>query len=405
MEEKKSIGMVKIQENSLAGPRLLQCRGLGLTEEKEASKSLYICSFERHKSDKIWGAYVVRAVNLSDLLSSSNDSLELGQLGYRAGEELPANGGCGVLGSKIVFASGLKRNLNRNSRSTGPPYGPDSSTEAYVFDTNDPKHEIIRMDGTLHQGKHVPLVVEVAGKLYALSGKPFGRSFNSFEVFDPTEGSWSLLPEFPKSGYVFSYAIAGTKFFVSNEKMPVCCFDVADPNQQEWRAVPSMWGGNPFPFRGKALVLDLPEPEHHNKKIMFTAENYGDDGRQSRLLVYLMSLYENQETITPIHALNLLQLPQLPAKPSDYYFFHLGDHNACLVIPDYIFPYEDRPYKPEAQTIQGTFIPFQFEFDISKVDQDKKNCFTVQFMPPRILEYHTNPSCLPRRETVGCFVL
>lgn len=99
MEDKKSIGMVKNEENSEARPRFLQGRGLELTEEKEASKSLYICSFECNKSDKIWGAYVVRAVNLSDLLSSSNDSLELRQVGYQAGEELPANGGCGVLGS------------------------------------------------------------------------------------------------------------------------------------------------------------------------------------------------------------------------------------------------------------------------------------------------------------------
>lgn len=55
--------------------------------------------------------------------------------------------------------------------------------------------------------------------------------------------------------------------------------------------------------------------------------------------------------------------------------------------------------------IPGAAIPFQFEFDISKVDQDEKNCFTVQFLPPRIYEYHTDPSSTPLPETLGCFVL
>ncbi|KAM5551246.1 hypothetical protein ABKV19_026198 [Rosa sericea] len=368
-------------------------------EEGSKSKSLYICSFERNQSidkSKNWGAYAVRAADLTHLYDS-NSKLELRQVGYRAGEDLPAAGGCGVLGSRIVFASGLKHSFGPR----GPPYGPEASTRAYAFDTSNDTHDIVDMDESLHEGKHVPLTLEVAGKLYVLSAKWFGLSLNSFEVFDPVHRNWSLLPQFPDCGQSFSCAIAGTRLFASNENTPVCCLDLANPTQ--WTPVPTMCRGGPFPFLGKALVLDT---KHRNKKIVFTAENYDDNGCRSRVLVYLLSLNESQETITPIHELKLPYQELPPGKPSQYHFLHLGDHNVCLVIPKFNLPYEDLPEDHYVtlgtHLLQAALIPFQFEFDISK---GITNCFTVQFQTHHILEYRTNPSTLPFTRTLGCFVL
>ena len=39
--------------------------------EGDNNKSLYLCSLEHHEGD--WVAYVVRAIKVSDLLSSSSD--------------------------------------------------------------------------------------------------------------------------------------------------------------------------------------------------------------------------------------------------------------------------------------------------------------------------------------------
>ncbi|PRQ55911.1 putative kelch-type beta propeller [Rosa chinensis] len=184
---------------------------------KSKSKSLYICSFERNQSidkSKNWGAYAVRAADLTHLYDS-NSKLELRQVGYRAGEDLPAAGGCGVLGSRILFASGLKHSFGPR----GPPYGPEASTRAYAFDTSNDTPDIVDMDESLHEGKHMPLTLEVAGKLYVLSAKWYGLTLNSFEVFDPIHRNWSLLPEFPNCGQFLSCAIAGTKLFVSNESL------------------------------------------------------------------------------------------------------------------------------------------------------------------------------------------
>ncbi|KAL6130193.1 hypothetical protein ACLB2K_068574 [Fragaria x ananassa] len=287
-------------------------RGISAMKIDGNSKTLYICSFEQNQTmdkSRNWGAYAVRAADLSNL----NTKLELRQVGYRAGEDLPPNGGCGVLGSRIVFASGLIPGVSPW------PWGPEGSTRAYVMDTNDPKHEIVDMDASLHEGKNLPLTMEVGGKLYVLSAKWYGLPLNSFEVFDPVRRKWSLLPEFPNCGHFLSCAIAGTKLFVSNEKSPtVYCLDLAHPTQ--WRRVPSMCGGGPFSFSGKALVLDT---EHHDKKIVFGG------GQGSRVLVYLMSL--NEETITPIHELKLPadQLP--PWEPSRLTSPRVSTSNSSLL--------------------------------------------------------------------------
>ncbi|KAM5578298.1 hypothetical protein ABKV19_008551 [Rosa sericea] len=373
-------------------------------EEEEANKSLYICFLE-HRRD--WVAYVIRAIKLSDLLSSG-EPLRLRQVGFKAGDHLPGTVGSGVMGSQILLAGGLRPNI---------PYGfgahrHDSAVwhrNVYAFETDPNKqpHDnstIRKLDATLQAAKLSPMMVELGGKLYALSYRLVGDP-PSFEVFDPKMGTWSALPQppffEPGSRYYehapFSYAIAGTKMFVSHKKCPVFCFDVAHPDR-EWRLVPTMCQGGPLPFSHKSLVLDLPEPD---KKIVFAYSH-----ERWCLGVYLMSLCENQESITRIGDLKLPQLPHELGEARGCDFVHIGGRRACIVVPELDLPYEEGP-KQELGTHKtwGVAIPFQFEVDITKLDKDKKDCFSLQFMPIRIFEFHTTPSTLPFPETVGSYLL
>ncbi|KAM5574746.1 hypothetical protein ABKV19_013940 [Rosa sericea] len=378
--------------------------------EEEAKKSLYICHIEHHPGK--WVAYVVRAIKLSDLLSSSSDSsddLKLRQVGYKAGDELPGSVGCGVWGSRIVFAAGMK------PCSRMPSFDrPDIvwHRHVYAFETDPNKQprdnisRITKMDSTLVEAKFRPRMEELGGKLYALSYRLVADP-PAFEVFDPKVGSWAPLPEPPffkrlgqyNRGGNLSYAVTGTKMFVSQERCPVFCFDVAHPDR-EWRLVSSMCQRGPFPFGNKALVLDLPADD--KKKIMF-AYTLG----RWYLRVYLMSLEENQESITPIGDFKLPRLPQEYEFAKRCYFVHIGGQKACIIAPELVMPYKQGPDINEAGThrTRGVAMPFQFEVDITKVDKDEKNCLTLQFMPTRIFKFYTNPSTFPDPEAYGCFVL
>ncbi|KAK9929985.1 hypothetical protein M0R45_027047 [Rubus argutus] len=342
--------------------------------EADNNKSLYLCSLEHHEGD--WVAYVVRAIKVSDLLfSSDDDELQLRQVAYKAGVDLPGSVSCGVLGSQILFAGGLKPSVPGG-------IGAVTSKEAvwhrgvYGFETDPNKREqdddiITKMDASLLAAKFYPLTVELGGKLYTISRKRVGDP-SQFEVFDPKVGRWLALPQPPffqvNSRYCihapFAYAIAGTKMFVSHDK---------------------------------SIVLDLPADDR--KKIMFTYSAY----RSTRLRVYLMSLDDNQESITQI---GCLKPPMWPcelgaAAASD--LVHLGGQKACIVITHFILPPGEGPInEPGTHKTRGVALPFQFEFDSTK---DKKNCFTLQFMPPRIFKYRTNPSVYPNPERVGCFAL
>lgn len=218
-------------------------------------------------------------------------------MGYRAGEDLPANGGCGVLGSQIVFIS--------SPGPFGPPYGPGSSKQVYAFDTKDPKHpEIVNMDATVHEGNMnrwwlrwaanstlcpVSPLVEVSIHLrYLIPNRGVDRFYLNFQGL----GTGSLMQLRAPS-------------CLSPFKTTQSSALTSPPTQANKNGrVPSMCRGGPFPFQGKALVLDL--PHHNQKKLMFTAMNYEDYGRRRRLLVYLMSLYENRETITWVCQSSLL---------------------------------------------------------------------------------------------------
>lgn len=367
-------------------------------EEEEANKSLYICCLE-HGSD--WVAYVIRTIKLGDLLSSSSsEPLRLQQVAYKTGDDLPGSVGCGVMGSQIVFAGGLTPTSLLglgviNSKSVWHRH-------VYAFETGGGSM-IRKLDATLQQGKLYPLTVELGGKLYALSYR-LVTDPPSFEVFDPKMGTWSALPQPPffqvGSPYYehapFSYAIAGTKMFVSHQECPVFCFDVAHPNR-EWRLVPTMCQGGPFPFLRKSLVLDLPPDDNNKLMFAYTHERW-------RLRVYLMSLNENQESITQIGDLSLPELPYEFGFPSACDFVHIGGHKACLVASQLGPPFgNENRYDLGTHKVQGVAMPFQYEYDITKVD--KKSCFTLQFMPTRIFEFHTNPPTTAFAETVGCFVL
>ncbi|KAL6194587.1 hypothetical protein ACLB2K_035669 [Fragaria x ananassa] len=265
-----------------------------------------------------------------------------GQVACMADKDLPASGGCGVFGSNIVFASGHKA-------SDCLPC-PDCSTQVYGYDIHDPKQEIVKMEGafgTLNDGKEQPLVVEFAGKLYVLSLKDFVKGGVSFEVFDPEQGTWSALPMYPYCGLALFVCNSDAKLFMScrtgcYSAGPIYCFDLAEADHDpEWRRVRS---------------------EHSNKKLLFTSH----------------------------------RLPaELPGQPNDCHFFHLRANNVCCVST-WLIEDHDAVMKPGMHTVRGAAIPFQYEFDISKVDTDRKNCFTVRFEHPRIFEYHSGKWLQPQ---------
>ena len=158
--------------------------------------------------------------------------------------------------------------------------------------------------------------------------------------------------------------------------------------------------GRPFPFQNKALVLDL--QGHDDKKIVFA---FNAEPWSWCLLVYLMSLSENHETITKIGDLKMPVLPVELGLPQHCELVHIGGQKACIVVTE-IFPKDDDPAYDELGTHEthGAVIPFQYHLDMTKVDKDMNNCLTLQFRPLRSFKYHTNHS-RPSPESVGCFLL
>ncbi|KAL6221741.1 hypothetical protein ACLB2K_005136 [Fragaria x ananassa] len=228
------------------------------------------------------------------------------------------------------------------------------------------------MDASLHKGKYEPMMMELDGKLYALSYRL---------VADP--------PSF--------------EMFVSQEQCPVFCFDVAHPDR-EWRLVPTMCSGGPLPFSGPALVLDLPEQNDINNKKLIFGYNFGT----RRLGVYVICLEDNQDSMTHIGNVKLpmSMLPYEFGAPGLCDLVHIGGQKGCIILTRYNPPSDVTPkYKPGTHKTLGMAIALQYDLDITKVDRDKTNCFTIQFMTPRIFNYHTNPSTFPQLPTVGCFLL
>ncbi|KAL6221158.1 hypothetical protein ACLB2K_008910 [Fragaria x ananassa] len=221
--------------SGLMSPKSKEKPGESEEAEAERKKSLYICSLEQHEGSSV--SYVIRAIKLSRLLSSSSydGDPQLWQVGYKAGPDLPGRVGCGVMhGSRIVFAGGM-RPVGGFARVRDA----DSvlHREMHAFETSEHqeiKKEIKKTDGAaLLGGKIRPLLVEIGGKFYALchNGE---RDPPAFEVFDTELDTWSALPQPPffqrgsdsiyDLGHTFAYVIGGTKIFVSGERCPVFCF-------------------------------------------------------------------------------------------------------------------------------------------------------------------------------------
>lgn len=292
------------------------------------------------------------------------------------------------------------------------------------------------MAASFRQGKHRPLLVELGGKLYSLSGKPIfepAPTNPAFEVFDAVEGTWSALAEPPFlvlgdpdfKFAQFSYIVTGTKIFVSNkevidptprksfEKPFDCyafCFDVAHP-LEGWREISNFFQikAGPFsvpltstPFHGRALALDLDLHNGDDLKLVFT---YSFE-KPTEIQVHVMSYSE--ETMLYINSLELTVLTQLPLEcnePTEYNFVYLGGQNVCLILSRFSQNRNmDEDQYPEyeygIQKISMVVIPFTFTYYL-----DWTLHLNFKVLSTRILEYYTKENSSEHPEVVGCYVL
>lgn len=402
--------------------------------EKDRSKSLYICSLKRQR---LGVAYIVNAINLSDLFSSSSDCDSPHQLLQEAFElftDFPSQTGCGVFGSQIVFAGGLRYN--------GKVGIEEWNRDIYVFDTNQTHihdHEetkpLTKMIPCFQERKCKPLLVELAGKFYALSepldnclpGNPIidETLHSTFEVFDPEQGMWSSLPQPPISvlggppfQFDHSYAISGTKIYLTNREIPnsrkdqqdfntiVLCFDVAHPDR-EWTQIPAFFWSTLFfpaaespcrciPFNGTALIVEL-DVENGDSSLMITYSY----GLRVVLEAYLISSSEEKARFISCIPVDMMEPPLLPSKferPDEYNLVDLGDQRACLVLSKFRRPNVMSTYD-EIDTTVVLVIPFKFRCN--------RDCseFKFTFFPTRYLEYKRIPQIYNSPFVLGCFVL
>ena len=89
----------------------------------------------------------------------------------------------------------------------------------------------------------------------------------------------------------FACAVVGSKILISNPALlslaphvPIICFDINE-KEKKWRVMPSLFDGEPFPFNGRALVLDL---NGTHDKVMFS---FRDD-----CLIYVSRLAVDDDT-------------------------------------------------------------------------------------------------------------
>ncbi|PQQ17314.1 uncharacterized protein Pyn_08782 [Prunus yedoensis var. nudiflora] len=228
------------------------------------------------------------------------------------GEFLPAEMGCGVFGSQIVFAGGFKSHI---TKLVGPHkwrFGPDASRATYGFETRDPNPTIEmsgreRMFGKMF-GKGIcdPLLVEVSGKLYALARQTdffLDSTPSYFQVFDPNFKKWSPLPAPPilEKGRIMrpSFAIMG------------------------WIEIgtPRFFDGRSLPFKGKALAV----ADNNNGYFLFT---FG-----KTIIVHFIGADHGQ-------VIKELPLPQdIPVefRKSELHhsFIQVEGHKVCLVLTLY----------------------------------------------------------------------
>ncbi|PQQ06122.1 hypothetical protein Pyn_40599 [Prunus yedoensis var. nudiflora] len=403
------------------------------------SRSLYICTYESKTGH---AHYDIRAIRLSDLLSTfkSKSKIELlRKLASVEGEDVPYLMGCGLLGSQILLAGGLEPRDPKQK--TGFRYGPSGSKQIYLFETDDdgkikeelvynhgrshshshtPSDEgefggIIKGDccyGELHQGKPEPLVVEVGGKLYVLSGGP--RCFSKSPVFEEFNlGTWTTLPDppyirpCPRAFRYFSYAIVGTKIMVSTPITPAFCFNVAAPNPRQWWVC----SAEPFPFLGLALVVDLEEEGSDLKcnKIMFGYERIPGYGHGYDVVAYAMfhddeNGYCYYHRIQPLHLLT--EFHALLGRSHDTFrFVHLGGRKVCFVIASFIPGLEADDDHPIPTTEKMNLVVVAFEFSISKNDGSTRS-FSAEILSSCVFpfDWASESGRTFDGKLLGCFV-
>nr|XP_011470259.1 PREDICTED: uncharacterized protein LOC105353162 isoform X1 [Fragaria vesca subsp. vesca]XP_011470260.1 PREDICTED: uncharacterized protein LOC105353162 isoform X1 [Fragaria vesca subsp. vesca]XP_011470261.1 PREDICTED: uncharacterized protein LOC105353162 isoform X1 [Fragaria vesca subsp. vesca]XP_011470262.1 PREDICTED: uncharacterized protein LOC105353162 isoform X1 [Fragaria vesca subsp. vesca]XP_011470263.1 PREDICTED: uncharacterized protein LOC105353162 isoform X1 [Fragaria vesca subsp. ve len=291
-------------------------------------KELYLC-FEEFNFQR--GGYVIRTLKLLALLQCScHFSIETceitkckhcapkikleSQWRHRAwlhtGEKVPESRGaketsipfgmiCCSYGSQIIFAGGLVRQPDRETPEWRPPLTP--SGQVWSFDPETTFWQ--KLDWSFPRVQLGSLIFEVNGNLYCLKGGPHD---STFEVYNSSSREWLALPD-PQVylqghdncsclvNYMslnrFACAVVGSKILISNPALeslaphvPIICFDVND-KEKKWRVMPSLFDGEPFPFNGRALVLDL---NGTHDKVMFSFRH--------ECLIYVSRLAEDDDT-------------------------------------------------------------------------------------------------------------
>nr|XP_011470677.1 PREDICTED: uncharacterized protein LOC105353323 [Fragaria vesca subsp. vesca] len=345
-------------------------RALEMVSSMKEEKELYL-GFEEVNYRR--SCYVFRTIKLSELLVCSckfnREAREItrcvncasktkkgSQLLQRAwlftGEKVPEScggkdvkiptrmGSC-AYGSRIIFAGGLVPRPDEETTMTAAhvPCG-----DVYSFEPESCVWK--RLDWSIPKAKPEPLLFEVNGNLYCLAGAP--PEHPSFEVYDSSSRECLFLPHPPDSipeldnwrGYVhyrsfnrLACAVVGSKILISSMGnvpayyIPIICFDVND-KKQKWRMITSLFDGKPFPFDGRALVLDLDDGTHD--KVMFSFRNEGEIS-VSRLVVDddgdISISYEKWLGI-----FRLLCTFVCKHSPSSYTFVDLGDKTVAFVV-------------------------------------------------------------------------
>ncbi|KAH0971632.1 hypothetical protein GBA52_023788 [Prunus armeniaca] len=382
--------------------------------------SLYICT---HECTTHHARYDIRAIRLSDLssiLKSKSQSQSkftkselLRKLAFIEGDDVPYLMGCGLFGSQILLAGGQKP--PGPEMSIGCRYGPYGSTQIYLFETDDddekrkekvynhgnrfgssppftpPSHDHIHSGGIikgnccygkLHQVKAEPLVVEVGGKLFVLSGGLLASSESPiFEEFNPCEGSWTTLPDPPdmwrytSEFHYFSCAIVGTKIMVSTPISPVFCFDVAGPNPRQCKIV---FGYEDVPGHGDDIVAYM----------MFNDNENG---------------YCSWFPIAPLNLLTEFSKLVLVGGPDDTFsFVHLGGGKVCFAGSCFT-PSLDPPVSLEEDM---NLIVVTFEFSISDKDSNSARILAVKALGSCIfpLDFASEEGKRCQAKLLGCFV-
>uniref|UniRef100_A0A5B7AT89 Galactose oxidase/kelch repeat superfamily protein n=1 Tax=Davidia involucrata TaxID=16924 RepID=A0A5B7AT89_DAVIN len=209
-------------------------------------KTLYMCFEGIGDPPK---SYAIRSVKADELFTSSFSSSSpppppLEDVFYGEDHSFCLGMHCGKLGSKIYFVGGqIPRYMDPDYRT---PDGGTANFTAYslhnysssvfVFDIATRSFDTSSVT-PLQMGKPSPLVVEVEGKLYVLSGIPVDcLNQPAFEAYDPVTNSWEKLacPPFldPECKYFqdpkyTGYAVIGKKIHATTSKSSFT-YDVKD---------------------------------------------------------------------------------------------------------------------------------------------------------------------------------